>query len=280
MVKEKAHAKINLFLDVLGKRLDNYHDLEMVMVSLKLHDTLHFSKRSDTDIVIDSDTEITRNPEDNLVYKIVRHMMDTYALDSGVDVKLEKRIPIAGGLAGGSADAAATLRGINRLFRLKLSLDELADIGLEFGADIPFCVHNRLCIARGKGEKLFFLKRNLKMPVLLITPPIEVSTKKVFDRVSPDRIQNVKITNMTNAIYNKNYELLVRQLYNALEPFSFEMFPQIKTLKDEIAAYEPDGLLMSGSGPTVVVFDKDRRKLKALGEKYQDSHTVHLTKTL
>lgn len=280
MIKEKASAKVNLFLDVLGKRLDNFHDLEMVMVSLKLHDTLHFSKRDDKNIVIHSDKTITENDEDNLIYKIAKHLMDLYKLDSGVEIHIEKRIPIAGGLAGGSADAAATLRGLNRLFKLKLSLDQLADIGLEFGADIPFCVHNRLCIARGKGEKLFFLKRNLKIPVLLVTPPIEVSTKTVFNHVNMDRIQNVKITNMTNAIYNKNYDLLVQKLHNALEPFSFELFPQIKALKDELEAYEPDGLLMSGSGPTIVVFDKDMHKLKGIADKYRESYTVHLTKTL
>jgi 4-diphosphocytidyl-2-C-methyl-D-erythritol kinase len=124
------------------------------------------------------------------------------------------------------------------------------------------------------------LKRSLKLPVLLVTPQIEVSTKKVFDHVSMDRIQNVKITNMTNAIYNKNYELLVQKLHNALEPFSFELFPQIKTLRDELATHEPDGLLMSGSGPTIVVFDKDTHKLKGIAEKYRETHTVHLTKTL
>ena len=280
MIKEKARAKINLFLDVLGKRLDNFHDLEMVMVSLKLHDTLHFSKRDDEKIVIHSEKKITENDKDNLVYKMARHMMDTYALNAGVDVHIEKRIPIAGGLAGGSADAAATLRGMNRLFKLDLSLDKLAEIGVSYGADIPFCVHNRLCIARGKGEELFFLKRNLKIPVLLITPAIEVSTKKVYGHVDMECIKKVKITNMTNAIYNKNYELLIQELYNALEPVSFDLFPEIKTLKDELSAYKPDGLLMSGSGPTMVVFDKDIHRLKEIADKYRDTHTVHLTKTL
>ncbi|MFW5894548.1 MAG: 4-(cytidine 5'-diphospho)-2-C-methyl-D-erythritol kinase [Bacillota bacterium] len=280
MIKEKAHAKINLFLDILGKRLDNFHDLEMIMVSLKLHDTLTFTKRSDDKIVLHSDKTITENVEDNLIYKIIRHMLDAYLIEKGVDVYIEKHIPIAAGLAGGSADAAATLRGMNRLFNLKLSLDQLAEIGVTFGADIPFCVHNRLCIARGKGEKLFFLKRNLKMPVLLVTPQIEVSTKRVFDHVDMDKVENVKITTMTNAIYNKNYELLVRNVHNALEPFSFELFPEIKKLKDSLKTEGADAVLMSGSGPTLVVFDKDTHLLKDLADKYRETHTVHLTKTL
>ncbi|MFW6298225.1 MAG: 4-(cytidine 5'-diphospho)-2-C-methyl-D-erythritol kinase [Bacillota bacterium] len=280
MIKEKAHAKINLFLDILGKRLDNFHDLEMIMVSLKLHDTLTFTKRSDDKIVLHSDKTITENVEDNLIYKIIRHMLDAYLIEKGVDVHIEKRIPIAAGLAGGSADAAATLRGVNRLFNLKLSLDQLAEIGVTFGADIPFCVHNRLCIARGKGEDLFFLKRNLKMPVLLVTPQIEVSTKRVFDHVDMDKVENVKITTMTNAIYNKNYELLVRNVHNALEPFSFELFPEIKKLKDSLKTEGADAVIMSGSGPTLVVFDKDTHRLKDLADKYRETHTVHLTKTL
>ncbi|MFP4077523.1 MAG: 4-(cytidine 5'-diphospho)-2-C-methyl-D-erythritol kinase [Candidatus Izemoplasmataceae bacterium] len=280
MVREKAHAKINLFLDILGKRLDNYHDLEMIMVSLKLHDTLSFSKRSDEKVVLHSEKPITENVEDNLVYKVVRHLLDAYLIETGVDVHIEKNIPIAAGLAGGSADAAASLRGMNRLFNLELSLDQLADIGVTFGADIPFCVHNRLCIARGKGEELLFLKRNLKMPVLLVTPPIEVSTKQVYDLVDMDKVKNVKITTMTNAIYNKNYELLVRNLHNALEPFSFELFPEIRQLKESLKTEGADAVLMSGSGPTLVVFDKNAHLLKELADKYRDTNTVHLTKTL
>lgn len=280
MVKEKAHAKVNLFLDIVGKRLDDFHDLEMVMVSLKLHDKLTFSKRTDSDIVLNSDKEITKNDKDNLVHRIIAHMIETFSLDSGVDVHIEKRIPIAAGLAGGSADAAATLRGMNRLFNLRLSKDQLADIGVGFGADIPFCVHNRMCIARGKGEKLFFLKRNLNLPVLLVTPDLEVSTKKVFQEVDMREVKNVKITTMGNAIYNKNCTLLFRELHNALEPFSFKLFPEIEELRNDLQSFEPQGVLMSGSGPTVAVFDKNVGLLKEIAENFRDTHNVNLTKTL
>lgn len=279
-IKEKAFAKINLYLDILGKRPDDYHDLEMVMVPVKLHDTLKFSKRDDDSITLSTNKEITEKPEDNLVYEIAAFIMKEFDIKQGVDIHLEKRIPIAAGLAGGSADAAATFRAMNKLFHLKLKKDEMARLAEPFGADIPFCIHNQPCIARGKGEQLFFLDKKLKLPVLLITPNIEVPTREVYQAVDVSKVPKVKITSMTNAIYNNNYELFTRVAHNALEQFAFRLYPEIKTLKTALEAYNPDLVLMSGSGPTMMVFDKDKKLLEGMAEEYLENYQVNLTKTL
>ena len=278
MVKEKAYAKINLFLDVVSKRADQYHDLESVMAPVDLHDIVTVSKRKDKEVTITSSKKITEDIKDNLVYKIAEHMINTYHLPTGIQVHIEKNIPIAAGLAGGSADAAAVLRGINKLFKLKLSLETLAEIGEMFGSDVPHCVYNKLCIARGKGEQLYFLENKLKLRVLIITPPIEVSTKKIFDAVNMAAIKNKKITGITNAIYNKNYPLILRELYNALEPITFDLFKQVERLKEEVEGYHPEGVIMTGSGPSILVFEKDKKKLKEISDKFSQKNDVFLTK--
>ena len=278
MIKEKAYAKINLFLDVIGKREDNYHNLETVMAPIEVHDELTFETRSQEGIELVTDTKITEKPEDNLVYQVAEYMIDTYNLKKGVKITLKKRIPISAGLAGGSADAAATLRGMNKLFKLKLTLDELSHIGENFGSDVPYCVYNRLCIARGKGEELLFLKNVLKCPLLVITPPISVSTREIYESVDMKEVPTRKITRMSNAIYNKNYQLMVRELYNALEPFTFKLFPDVKKLKDDRVGYGLDGVLMSGSGPAIFIFHKNKKELIEIQNAFTGKNQVFMSK--
>lgn len=260
MVKEKAFAKANLFLDIVGKRPDEYHNLEMVMAPTSLYDTLTFQKTNDLGVHLTTDRPITEKPEENLVVKIAQELMKTYQIDGGVKIDLKKRIPIAAGLGGGSADGAATLRGMNRLFKLKLPKETLAEIGESFGSDIPYCIYNQLCIARGKGEQLFFLKGRLNLNALLITPPVQTSTKSVLDTVDMAKVPTVKITGMTNALYNKNRQLIMNELYNAFEPFTLEAVPEVRALKKELEAFDVDGMVMSGTGGTFVVFPKDKKQ--------------------
>ena len=274
MIKEKAFAKVNLFLDIIGKRPDDYHNLEMVMAPTTLYDTLTFQKTTEKDVELVTDTTITEDPEDNMVVKIARKLMEMYQIDEGVKIELNKRIPIAAGLAGGSADGAATLRGMNRLFKLKLSNETLAEIGESYGSAIPYCIYNRLCIARGKGEQLFFLKGRLKLKALLITPPIQVSTQAIYQSVDIGKLPTVKITGMTNALYNKNRQLIMNELYNALEPFTFEAFPQLQSLRKTLAAFNPEGLIMSGTGATFVVFPKDKQQAQAIRDGLDDEMFV------
>ncbi len=277
-MKEKAYAKVNLYLDVLRKRKDRFHDLETIMAPLELHDLLTFKKLQEATIEITTSKKITDDVKDNLVYKVADYMIKTFEINGGVSIHIEKNIPISAGLAGGSADAAATLRGINKLFKLKLSKEKLAEIGETFGADIPFCVHNKMCIARGKGEQLMFLNRRVNWPVMIVVPAIEVSTKKVFDAVSMNDIVHTRITSMSNAIYNKNYDLMVRELHNALEPFTFQLLPKVQELKKLIEHEDIEGALMSGTGPAMMVFQQNKKIMLNLSDRFSRGNSVFITK--
>jgi len=278
LIKEKAYAKINLFLNVVKKRFDGYHDLEMVMAAIDLFDVLTFQKNDTKDIIINSNIEITSNLEDNIVYKAAKLLKTKFSIDQGVTINIEKKIPIAGGLAGGSADAAATFRGLNKFWKLKLSLDEMAKLGLDLGADIPFCIYNKLCVARGKGEELLFLENRLKMPILLIYPNIKMSTKEVFSKIKTEQIKERKINDMTSAIYNSNCELMIRELHNSLESIAFEMEPEIEKIKAEMIDLGLDGVLMSGSGSTVFGVSKDKTKLQYVYKIMNEDYFKLLTK--
>ncbi len=277
MLKEKAFAKINLFLNVVNKRFDGYHDLEMVMASIDLFDTLTFQP-IDSGLEVTSSIAITDNMEENIVFKIASYLMSTYQISSGVHIHINKNIPIAAGLGGGSADGAAALRGLNKLWKLGLTLDDLAKIGLEFGSDIPFCVYNKLCIAKGRGEELVFLDNKLKMPILVVNPKIHISTKSVFQQVREETIIEHKINDMLNGIYNNNIELIARELHNSLEQIVFEMEPKVKDIKTLMINWGVPGALMSGSGSTVFGICKHKNKLKQIQEMYQDEYFTTLTK--
>ena len=278
MIKEKAYAKINLFLNVVSKRFDGYHDLEMVMAAIELFDVLAFKDNPTGEIVVTANIDITPDIEDNIVYKIAVFLKKKFDINKGVIIDIDKNIPIAGGLAGGSADAAATFRGLNKLWKLKLSLDEMAKLGADFGADIPFCIYNKLCIARGKGEDLFFLENKLKTPILLVNPNVKISTKEVFSKVKQEELEDRKINDMTSAIYNRNHELMARELHNSLESIAFEMEPKIKEIKHQMIDLGLDGALMSGSGASVFGISKDKTKLKYVHQIMKDDYYKLITK--
>lgn len=278
MIKEKAYAKINLFLNVTGKRPDGFHNLEMVMAPVDLFDVLTFKKLENNEIIVKSKVQITKKMEENLVYKIASALQSDFDVKQGVEITIKKQIPIAAGLAGGSADAAATLRGLNRLWKLGLSLDDLAMIGSNYGSDIPFCVYNKLCVAKSKGEDIVFLNKKLKMHVLLINPNIRISTPDIFKQVKKEDIVVRNITNMTSPIYNENHGLIENELFNFLERYAFKMEPRIKDIKDKIRENGVKGVLMSGSGATVFAISKDKKKLKNTLELFNDLYFKKLTK--
>ncbi len=278
MVKEKAYAKINLFLNVVNKRFDGYHDLEMVMASIKLHDLLTFKKDDTGKVTITSDKNITNNVEDNIVYKVAVFLQEEFQILDGAIINIKKNIPIAAGLAGGSADAAATFRGLNKLWKLKLSLSDMAKLGIDFGADIPFCIYNKLSIAKGKGEELVFINKKINTSILLVNPNIKVSTKEVFNKVKSEDLKDVKITGMSSAIYNNNYDLMIRELHNSLEKITFEMEPKIKKIKHQMIDFGLDGALMSGTGATVFGFSRSKDKLNYVMDLVEDNYYKLLTK--
>jgi 4-diphosphocytidyl-2-C-methyl-D-erythritol kinase len=278
LMKEKAYAKINLFLNVVNKRFDGYHDLEMVMAPIDFFDELSFEKTKTNEITITSNVHITTHKQENIVYKIATYLQKEFNINKGVNIHINKQIPMGAGLGGGSADAAAALRGLNRFWKLKLSLDQLATIGLEFGSDVPFCVYNKLAIAKGRGENLVFIDNTLNIPVLLVNPNIHISTKEVFSHIQEERLLAHKISNMTNAIYNNNIQLIIQELHNSLEQITFAMEPQVESIKKQMMQMGLEGALMSGSGATVFGLCTSTSKLKEVAQSFGDSYFVLLTK--
>lgn len=278
MIKEKAYAKINLFLSVVGKRLDGFHDLEMVMAPLKIHDTLKFKKTTEPEIKIVSSTDLGIKLEENIIYKVAKSLQDEFHVQEGVTIYLDKIIPLGGGLGGGSADAAATFRGLNKLWKLNLTLEDMTKLGEEFGSDIPFCIYNKLALVKGKGEKLTFFNTKLKMNVLLVYPKINVSTQKVFTNYDLEKHSGKSITDFTLGIHHNNYEKIRQELFNSLEQVTFEMYPEIKEVKHHMINNGITASLMSGSGATVFGLSRDKKKLAKYNDALNKRYITFLTK--
>lgn len=261
MIIEKAYAKINLSLDVISKMDSGYHSLEMVMAPIKLHDTLTIKKTDDLKITIESNSNTIPLDENNIVYRISNFFIESYNLKTGIYIYIDKQIPIGGGLGGGSADGAATLRGLNKLFNLNLTLDALAHIGLHFGADVPFCIYNRLALVKGVGEKIEFLNSNLNLSILLINPNIFISTKKIFSKVNIKKIVHPSTSLLIKAIENNSFEDIGKNLSNSLEHFTFSLSNEIKNIKKILIENNYKYPLMSGSGSTFFIIFKSKNKL-------------------
>ncbi|MGE7696545.1 4-(cytidine 5'-diphospho)-2-C-methyl-D-erythritol kinase [Lysinibacillus sp. NPDC094177] len=251
MLYVKAPAKINLTLDVLYKRPDNYHEVEMVMTTVDLADRISLESREDGVIEIISTDNFVPNDHRNFAYQAARLVKDTYGIEQGVSITIEKEIPIAAGLAGGSSDAAATLKGLNELWNLGLSIDELAELGAKIGSDVSFCVYGGTALATGRGEKIQELPAPPTCWVVLAKPKIGVSTAEVYGGLKVEGLQHPNTKQMIHAIETEDYELLCSSLGNVLETVTFKLHPEVVMLKEQMKRFGADATLMSGSGPTV-----------------------------
>ncbi|MCM0627089.1 4-(cytidine 5'-diphospho)-2-C-methyl-D-erythritol kinase [Lysinibacillus capsici] len=251
MLYVKAPAKINLTLDVLYKRPDNFHEVEMVMTTVDLADRISLESREDGVIQIISTDNFVPNDHRNFAYQAARLIKDTYGIRQGVSITIEKEIPIAAGLAGGSSDAAATLKGLNELWDLGLSIDELAELGAKIGSDVSFCVYGGTALATGRGEKIKELPAPPNCWVVLAKPKIGVSTAEVYGGLKVEGLQHPNTQQMIQAIEKKDYELLCSSLGNVLETVTFKLHPEVVMLKEQMKRFGADATLMSGSGPTV-----------------------------
>ena len=217
MVVEKAYAKINLGLEVVRKREDNYHDLDMVMTSISLWDELYFDELSVDRIEIDCDKMKDIKLENNLIYKAAMLIKKQFNIDKGLKIKVIKNIPEQAGLGGGSADAAATLRALNTLWKLGLSLDELAKLAIEIGSDVPFCIYNKTARVSGKGGVLEFIDEVPFLNLILVIPPFKASTADVFNSFKIHRRNKGKIEKLIKAIESKDIDDISDNLFNDLE---------------------------------------------------------------
>lgn len=250
----KALAKINLGLDVLRRKEDGYHEVKMIMQTIHLHDQIHIKKIEEDEIKIRTNLYYLPNNENNLAYKAAKLLKDEFDLPGGVSIQLKKVIPVAAGMAGGSSDAAAVLFGMNKMYGLKLSMQELMDRGVKLGADVPYCIMRGTALAEGIGEKLTKLPAMPKCHILIAKPPINVSTKFVYENLhandlKPEDHPNVDI--QIEALEEGNLEKLVANMGNVLERVTVPEYPVINEIKQMMVDCGALGSMMSGSGPTV-----------------------------
>ena len=248
----KALAKINLGLDVLGKREDGYHDVRMIMQTIHLYDRVEIKKTRSPHIHVETNLYYLPVNEDNLVYRAAKLMKDEFQIKEGVRIVLQKFIPVAAGLAGGSSDAAAVLVGMNRIFNLGLKQNKLMELGLKIGADVPFCIMRGTALAEGIGEKLTALPPMPKCPVLIAKPAISVSTKTVYEGLKLyDGMEHPDIDGVMESIQQKDLKGVASHMSNILETVTIPMYPVIKDIKKLMMDNGALNAMMSGSGPTV-----------------------------
>ncbi len=256
----KAYAKINLGLDVLRKREDGYHDVSMIMQSLELHDTISINKSLSEGISIQTNLSYLPNNQNNLVYKAAALFMDTISSKEGLSIKLTKNIPVAAGLAGGSSDAAATLKGLNELYGTGMSTEELSRLGVKIGADVPYCIMLGTALSEGIGEVLTPLAPIPECLILLVKPNISVSTKYVYENLRlVEGIKHPDIALMKTALVEGDLATLSKHMDNILQTVTVRNYPIISEIKEKMKTLGALTSLMSGSGPTVFGIYQDQR---------------------
>lgn len=254
----KARAKINLSLDVTGKRPDGYHDLRMIMQTVDLYDSVYL-EIADSDIEVVSSSPYAPGGPDNTAYKAAKLIFDEFSIKSGIRISVTKRIPVAAGLAGGSSDAAAVLKGMNQLFSLGLGDEELMSIGKKVGADVPYCIKGGTMLAEGIGDVLTPLEPLKNVDIVLIKPAVGVSTQWVYKSLKLENITKRPDTGiLVKSIEDRNIDILAKSMVNVLETVTIARHPVIASIKDRLIREGAVGSAMSGSGPTVIGIFRNR----------------------
>lgn len=268
----KSRAKINLSIDVLGKRQDGYHLVEMIMQTIDLYDLIEINEKDNDQITIKSTSDEIPLDCNNLVYKAANLIKKTFNINKGVEIHIKKNIPVAAGMAGGSSNAAAVLVGLNKLWNLNLSNQQLEKIGLKLGADVPFCINGGAVLASGIGEELTPIKGLTKdVCILVCKPDLFVSTKEVYECIDSkdiDKRPNNKF--LIECLKNEDTRQLAENMFNVLEGVTMDKHPVIQQIKDIMTNNRALGTMMSGSGPTVFGLYENREdavKCKAILEK-------------
>ncbi|MHC9537038.1 4-(cytidine 5'-diphospho)-2-C-methyl-D-erythritol kinase [Dellaglioa sp. BT-FLS60] len=261
-IREKAPAKINLSLDTPFDHRNGEQEWRMVMTSVDLADYLHIKSLEDrTDITVETDSGFLPCDHRNLAYQAAKILQDKFHVNKGAQIHIKKQIPVAAGLGGGSSDAAAVLRALNQLWDLKLSLAELAKIGLKIDSDVPYCVYSKTAHVTGRGEKIAILKGLPPVWLVVAKPKISVSTPTIIKQIDYARLTHPNVSAIVDAIEADDVDALLDNLGNALEPITSERHPEITRLKEKMVQFGADAAEMSGSGPTV--FAICRKKSRA-----------------
>ncbi|OXX83706.1 4-diphosphocytidyl-2C-methyl-D-erythritol kinase [Paraclostridium benzoelyticum] len=278
----KSRAKVNLSIDVLGKREDGYHLVEMIMQTIDLYDKLKITEIEENSILIKSNSLDIPLNEDNIMYKAVNLLKNQFNIEKGIEISIEKNIPVAAGMAGGSSNAAAVLVGLNKLWNLGLSENELKDIGLKLGADVPFCITGGSALAEGIGEELTNIKglpENLN--ILVCKPNIFVSTKEVYQSLNMDKVKRrPQNKELIDALQKEDVKFISENMVNVLEEVTSLNYSEIGQIEDIMIKNKALGSMMSGSGPTVFgLFDNKDCAIKAKEDLQAKYNQVYLVKS-
>lgn len=277
----KAYAKINISLDIVGKREDGYHLLNMIMQTIDLYDLIDISK-IDNGIELNCNRSYVPNDERNIAYKAAKLFIDTYNIKSGIKIEINKNIPVAAGLAGGSTDAAAVLRAMRDIFNVNVNDDDLMSIGLKLGADVPYCILGGTALCEGIGELVTPLKLFKDKILVLVKPNFGVSTKEVYGNFNMEKVFNHPDTDaLIKGMERDDLKFVSKNMKNLLENVTLRKHGVLKNIKDSLVEYGALGSMMSGSGPSIFGFFDDMEKAKlcfeGLKEKYQE---IYITKTI
>lgn len=268
----KAHAKINLGLDVVRKREDGYHEVRMIMQMIGLYDELELTVTEAPGITVTTNREDLPTDESNLVYKAAKLLMDEFSVKQGLHIQLEKRIPMAAGMAGGSTDAAATMIGVNELFELGLSQRALMERAVKIGADVPYCIMGGTALAEGIGEVLSELPPMPKCQILIAKPPVDVPTKFVYGNLRANELKShPDIDAMIQYLKEEKLTDMCKIMGNVLETVTIPAYPVIDEIKKIMIDCGADGSMMSGSGPTVFGIFTDAESAKKAEKAVKDS---------
>lgn len=280
-MKIRAFAKINLALDVVSERDDGYHELKMIMAPITLHDLITIEVTDKPGIILTTNSARIPTDERNIMYKVAKAVIDQYHITKGIKMHCMKHIPSQAGLAGGSADGAAVIKAMNRLFKLHMSYEDMVELTKDIGSDIPFCIYNRLAVVKGKGEQFEFIHSSFNTNFLLVKPSRGVSTKRSFNALDMSTALHPDINKMKSALIHEDYQGVVETLGNTLEEPSINFVPEIENIKKEMLEMGFDGALMSGSGSCVFGMTNDEEILLRGYKHFKESYYfVRTTKLL
>ncbi len=258
IIERKAFAKVNLVLDVVSEREDGYHEVRMVMQNLGLHDTLKFALTGEeaqtpeeANILLKADSDKVPTDERNLIIKAIRLMYKTYNLKGGMEVELQKKIPVEAGMAGGSTDAAAAFHAVNELYGLGLTKEALMELGVKIGADVPYCIFAHTALSEGIGEVLTPVAPLPDCYVLVAKPPVSLSTKEIYEGLKLDEVTHPDVDGMVQALNDGDLAAVCGKMGNVLETVSVEKHREIEAIKQTMMICHASGAIMTGSGPTV-----------------------------
>lgn len=268
-------AKINLTLDIIKKRKDNYHELEMIMQELELKDKIELKEIKENTIKIKSNSKQIPLNEKNLCWKAAKKIKKEKQIEIGIEIFIDKKIPVAGGLGGGSSNAAAVIKGLNQLWNLKMKKQEMQKIAEEIGMDTAFFLYGKTAFASGRGEQIEQIKSFPKTRILICNPGIPVSTRQAYSNINYEKTgKTLSSRKIKQAIeQEKKIKELTELIHNDFEFSVLDSFPEIKKLKKEMKENSFNAL-MSGSGSTVFCFPETEKKSKELAEKLKEKYPI------